>query len=302
MSNDTKKTYEELQAIVKEKARQTNNQNNSPAPSHLSEDKHPQKDFFIADIFDAVSFKDEIATMEHPLFALRAGDSKTRHYEHNGVSIKVVAPTEYGLATIHDKDIWIYCISKLVQAINEGEDPNPIVRFTIYDYLVTTNRGTSGQYYENTKNALDRLKNTGLTMEWDTKTHRVSKGIGLINEWMVVEEKDGRMVRVEVKLPEWLYKSILEPKNLLTISPDYFRIRKPLDRRIYELARKHCGEQDSFKISLDLLYKKSGYTSPLKHFRAAIKSLAKSNDLPDYLVIYDLEKDLVMFTQRNEKS
>lgn len=71
-------------------------------------------------------------------------------------------------------------------------------------------------------------------------THRVSKNIVLVDEWIVVEEKDGRMIRVEVQLPDWLYKSVLGQKNLLTISLDYFRLRRPVDRRIYELARKHC--------------------------------------------------------------
>ncbi len=27
---------------------------------------------------------------------------------------------------------------------------------------------------------------------------------------------------------------------------DYFRLRKPLERRMYELARKHCGKQDEW--------------------------------------------------------
>jgi len=299
MIDASQKRLEELQARIRELEKRSNE---NEKISRLKPRKHNQKDFFIADIFDAASFKDEIATMEHPMFALRAGDLTPREYCHNDVYIEVTPSVKYGLATIHDKDIWIYCISKLVQAINEGEEPSPTVRFTIYDYLVTTNRGTSGQYYENTKNALERLKGTNLKMEWDTPTHRVSKGIGLINEWVVVEEKDGRMVRVEVQLPDWLYKSALDQKNLLTISADYFRLRKPLDRRIYELARKHCGEQTNFTISLELLLKKSGASMPIRNFRIAIKSLSKSNELPDYSIVYDGKKDHVIFIKRKAKN
>jgi len=299
MQDPSQKRFEELQARIKELEQKANE---AEKLSRLKPRKHNQKDFFIADIFDTASFKDEVATMEHPMFALRSGDKKTRKYNHNDVSIVVAPSAEYGLATIHDKDIWIYCVSKLVQGMQEGEEPSPIIRFTIYDYLVTTNRGTSGQYYENTKNALDRLKGTTLKMEWDTPTHRVAKGIGLINEWIVVEEKDGRMVRVEVQLPDWLYKSVLNQKNLLTISPDYFRLRKPLDRRIYELARKHCGEQTSFTISLELLLKKSGAMSNIRLFRQDIKVLAKSNELPDYSVRYDEKKDQVIFINRKARN
>lgn len=299
MQDTPHKRLEELQARIKELEQKANE---AEKLSRLKPRKHNQKDFFIADIFDAASFKDEIATMEHPMFALRAGDKNTRKYKHNDVSIVVAPSAEFGLATIHDKDIWIYCISKLVQAINEGEEPSEVIRFTIYDYLVTTNRGTDGRYYENTKNALDRLSGTRLSMEWDTPTHRVSKNIGLIDEWIVVEEKDGRMLRVEVRLPNWLYKSVLDQKNLLTISPDYFRLRKPLDRRIYELARKHCGEQTSFTISLELLLKKSGAMSNIRLFRQDIKVLAKSNELPDYSVRYDEKKDQVIFINRKAKN
>jgi len=298
MQDTSQNRLEELQARIKELEHQAIE---AEKLSRLKPRKHNQKDFFIADIFDAASFKDEVATMEHPMFALRAGDKISRRYEHNGVSIIVAPSAEYGLATIHDKDIWIYCISKLVQAINEGEEPSEIIRFTIYDYLVTTNRGTDGRYYENTKSALDRLSGTRLSMEWDTPTHRVSKNIGLIDEWVVVEEKEGRMLRVEVRLPNWLYKSVLDQKNLLTISPDYFRLRKPLDRRIYELARKHCGDQEIFTISLELLLKKSGAMSNIRLFRQDIKVLAKSDELPDYFVRYDEKKDQVIFRNRNKK-
>ncbi|WP_198400932.1 MULTISPECIES: replication initiator protein A [Neisseria] len=31
------------------------------------------------------------------------------------------------------------------------------------------------------------------------------------------------------------------------ISTDYFRLRKPLDRRIYELCAKHCGKQNKWQ-------------------------------------------------------
>jgi plasmid replication initiation protein len=47
-------------------------------------------------------------------------------------------------------------------------------------------------------------------------------------------------------------------KSVLTLSRDYFRLRKPLERRIYELARKHCGRQRNGVSSVDTLLKKSG--------------------------------------------
>lgn len=267
---------------------------------HLVPIKHKQRDFFIVDMFDTPYLKDDIASMEHPLFALKAGDKKTRTYQHNGITIVVAPNAQYGMATIYDKDIWIYCVSKLVQAINDGKKINRTVRFTIYDFLVTTNRAVNGTTYENAKNALDRLSGTRITTNIETAKTREARGFGLVDSWKIVEEKDGRMVRVEVTLPEWLFRSI-QSKNVLTISPDYFRLRKPLDRRIYELARKHCGSQSKWLPFLDILHKKSGSTATLREFRRAIKSLSKSDELPEYHIFYDEKNDQVLFSRKENQ-
>jgi len=264
-------------------------------PNHLSPIKHPQRDFFIADIFDAISLQLDMASLEYPLFALKSGDTRPRFFEANGFKINI--RTSLSRATIHDKDIWIYCISKLMQAIREGAEISRTVHFTIYDYLKTTNRGVSGRDYIEAKNCLDRLSSTRITTEIETTQRKESSGFGLIDSWNIVEEKDGRMIRVSVTLPDWLYKSITN-KSVLTISPDYFRLRKPLDRRIYELARKHCGNNSSWKFDLDTLHQRSGSTASMKEFRKAIKSLAESNQLPDYSVEFDGKKNQVTFHKR----
>ncbi len=42
--------------------------------------KHKELDFFIADEMEIASFRDEMASMEHPFFALKGGDTKVREY------------------------------------------------------------------------------------------------------------------------------------------------------------------------------------------------------------------------------
>ena len=264
---------------------------------HLNPIKHPQQDFFIADIFDAISLQLDMASMEYPLFALKAGDNRVRRYTQKGFDVVIAPNPLYGMATIHDKDIWVYCISKLMQAIKEEEPISKTINFTLYDYLITTNRTTSGRDYLRAKDSLDRLSSTRITTNIETDTVREARGFGLIDSWRIVEEKDGRMVRVSVTLPEWLFRSI-ESKSVLTISHDYFRLRKPLDRRIYELARKHCGNNQSWKFDLNTLLERSGSTASMKEFRKAIKSLAESNQLPDYSVEFDGKRNQVTFVKR----
>lgn len=266
---------------------------------HLDPIKHPNKDFFIADLFDA-TLKDDMATMEHPIFALKAGDKKIRRYEHNGLTVEV-QPGYNGLATIHDKDVWIFCISQLMQAINNGEtDISPVIRFTAHDFLVKTNRGTSGASYIRLKNSLNRLSATQLMTTIDIEGHRESSGFGLLSEWRIIEKSktNNKMIALEVVLPNWLYTSI-NKKKVLTLSPDYFRLRKPIDRRIYEIARKHCGQQAKWSVTLALLLKKTGSTTTLRKFRSAVINLVNSQELPDYKMYFESDDDTITFYSKN---
>ncbi|MEF3193635.1 MAG: replication initiator protein A [Halothiobacillaceae bacterium] len=262
--------------------------------------RHRQLDFFVADILDAAP-KDDMASMEHPLFALKGGDMRVRTYERNGVTV-TVKPGYDGCATIHDKDVWIYCISQLVEAMNRGrEDVSRVVRFTAYDFLVTTNRPTSGVGYQRMAEALGRLSGTRIETNIKTAGQRERAGFGLIDDWRVIEKDNGgRMVAVEVTLPRWLFRAV-ESRQVLTLSRDYFRLRKPLDRRIYELARKHCGVQPKWRVSIKTLYEKSGSTDTLRNFRGAVRGLAESNELPDYRVTFDADGDAVTFYARAPK-
>ena len=268
--------------------------------STLANQKHQQQDFFIADIFAAASFRSDIDSMALPLFALRGGDTADIVYDLGDTKVSVT-PTSAGRATIHDKDIWIYAISKMMTAINEGKTPSRTIQFTVYDYLVTTNRGTSGRDYLQAHDSLQRLKGTTISIESGSAKTRDRKaiGFGLIDSFSIVEEKDGRMIRVEMTLPNWLYRSI-HPKGVLKISPDYFRIRKPLDRRIYEVGRKFCGNQKKFKISLENLFNRIGSKGTYRRFKHNIKELAEINDLPDYSIEFEDGYDMVTFINRSK--
>ena len=225
------------------------------APAVLAPVRHPQRDFYVADLLD-IAPKDDMASMEHPLFALKAGDKRVREYKRGGTTV-TVKPGFDGCATIHDKDVWIYCISQLVEGINRGrEDVSRTVRFTAYDFLVTTNRRTDGDAYKRMAEAMGRLAGTRIETNIETADIREREGFGLVDSWRVGEKKGGRMVAVEATLPDWLFRSV-QALHVLTLSPDYFRIRKPLDRRIYELARKHCGSQKQWQCSVVALHEGS---------------------------------------------
>ena len=259
-----------------------------------------QRAFFVADILDPAP-KNDVASMEHPIFALRAGDMQVRSYDRNGQTITVL-PGATGCATIHDKDLWIYCISQLIEAANRGRAIAPTVRFTAFDFLRATHRDTSGRAYERMIEMLRRLKGTVVETSIETGGLRENRGFGLIGGWRVVEQSQDvtRMVAVEVDLPKWLFRSVQE-KRVLTLSSACFRLRKPMERRIYELARKHCGRQPLWRVSLTVLHQKSGSVSALRRFRFEMKALAESRNLPDYSMSLDAERDELTFYASSPK-
>jgi len=65
----------------------------------------------------------------------------------------------------------------------------------------------------------------------------------------VRETRDGRMLEVEITLSDWVFNAIRN-NEVLTMHRDYFRLRKPLERRLYEVVRKHLGKQKEFKLGL----------------------------------------------------
>ena len=123
--------------------------------------RHRQGDFFVCDIFDAAP-KGDMASMAHPIFSLSTRpDHRVRRCEAvNGNDYVEIRPGAVGLATVHDRDVLIYCISQVMAAINEGRQIYRKVRFKAYDLLIATNRNTDGRAYEQLKAAFQRLQST----------------------------------------------------------------------------------------------------------------------------------------------
>jgi len=269
------------------------------AQDQLLPERHPQHDLFICDVSDAV-LKDLMAQMEYPFYSLsKKPEMSVRRYEDGRGNWIEVTPSFKGLATIYDKDILIYCISQIMHKLKRGEQVSRRVRINTFDLLVFTNRGTSGRDYIALQEALERIRGTTIKTNIKTGDEEQTDIFGLIESASVRRKHglDGRLLWCEIELSEWVFNAI-RSYEVLTLHRDYFRLRKPLERRVYEIARKHCGKQDQWKIGLGLLLKKTGSQSPEKKFRLMIRNLAKHDHLPDYHVRFDEDADMVIFTNR----
>ena len=258
--------------------------------SPLLPDRYPQRDLFVCDIVDAVP-KGDMSSMEHPVFTLSTKpDMKPRRYERGDNWISI-SPSRWGLATVHDRDVLIYCISQCMAALNEGRKVSKAMRFKAHDLLVATNRQTSGRGYDLLKDALRRLQGTQIETNLRQGGREYFKVFGLIDSAEVVREtRDGRMQDVEIVLSDWVFDAI-ENNHVLTLSREYFQLRKPLERRMYELARKHCGGQGQWRIRLETLRVKCGSGSSEREFRRLVGKVIEDDDrhghMPDYSFAMD---------------
>ena len=263
-------------------------------PNQLKPLKHPQKDLFVIDALDVI-IKDDMPSMEYPFYSLsKKPDRKVRRYEYKDRWIEF-RPSIKGLPTIYDKDLIIYSISHIIAAIDEGEEPPKEVEIDPYAFFLFTQRGTGGRDYDALRDTLDRLDGTRFRTNITMNGTMIDEWQGLIDKASLkTNEKTGKPEKLRITLSDMVLNTIKE-REVLTLNRDYFRLKKPIERRIYELARKHVGQKTEWNVFGKTLHQKTGSRSSLKEFRRAIKQLAEHNHLPDYHVFYEQETDKIWF-------
>ena len=258
----------------------------------------------LIDVNDVIihrNYQFSLFALEYPLFSLKL-DKKALEYQftsRSGITI-TIRNTNLGRATIQDADLWLYCITKMMQLIYEEKTLTRRIVFTGYDYLKKTNRKPTGTNYQQIINSLQRLSSTRLETNKTIETWEVGAGLGLIDSYgYVKDKKTGKIIRVEVVLPEWLYTEVVS-KRIATINPQYLEL-KPFEKRLYQLAKIHCYGSQNTEFALDYFAKKVGSSNNLRDFKFRINKLCESQPLPDFLIHYDRTEDKVRFTLREQK-
>ena len=226
--------------------------------------------------------------MAHPIFSLsKKRDMATRRYENNGQWVEV-RPSSKGLATVFDRDVIIYCISQCIARLNDGHPVPRTLRFKAYDLLIATNRDIrgGGRAYQLLSEALDRLQGTQIATNIATGDVEELDVFSLIDRYKVVRKtRDGRMQDVEITLSDWVFNAIAATE-VLTLNRRYFQLARPLERRLYEIARKHCGDKDEWVIKLETLHVKTGSQSTLREFRRLFKAVIEDDLNHDHMPTY----------------
>ena len=264
---------------------------------------HPPPAIFSLDLC-RIGLTDRVQSIEPTFFSLsKKPDMQPCQYADQDGNVLMVMPSDMGLPTVWDTDIIVFAVSSIVDAKRLGEAVSPTIRFRLADVIGFGRMTKSSPTYRRLENAIQRLAGCTLTTS-------PAGGNEAIRDFRIIEQVtikrrhdrvDGRLEYVEFTLSDWLWRAI-EAREVLSLHPDYFRLRKPLARRLYELARTHCGRQPTWQISLEPLHRKSGSKMSLKSFRHEIRKLGTSGDLLDY----DMQlsgwrsADIVRFQLRKE--
>jgi plasmid replication initiation protein len=248
--------------------------------------ENSQIDFFLLQLSE-LPFRDQREIMERPFFSL----SKRKRLKpidyvspDRKITVHVSANTEYGMATIYDLDILIYCASVLIQLRNNGANEVPqTLNISPYEMLKTLKRDVGGRAYELLGNALDRLQST--TVKTNIRSgDLVDTTFSWIDSHSQIRGRDGKIRGMRITLAKWFYDGVLMEGGVLKIDPAYFMLTGGRERWLYRVARKHAGGAgpDGFTISMPTLYEKSGADGDYRRFKFELSRIARENALPQY--------------------
>jgi plasmid replication initiation protein len=231
-----------------------------------------------------LAMRDAQDLMAYPFFSL----AKTKrvvpiHFKAGNLTIQVEATAEFGMATIWDADILIWAASQLVEARDRGLPTSRLLVVTPYEILTFSRRGTSVRDYQRLKAALDRLQSTTVATSIRQTVGRRLHRFSWINEWTERADTTGRPLGLELVLPDWFYRGLLEDGLVLTIDSSYFKLTGGIERWLYRLVRKHAGRQVSgWRFDFRHLHAKSGSLADFRNFALDVRKLAARQALPGY--------------------
>lgn len=245
-----------------------------------------QVDLFLPQL-TALPLRDQRETMERPFFSLskRKRLKPIDYVSPDGkVTVHVSANSEYGLATIYDLDVLIYCASVLIEHKRRGVNDIPQTLHVVpYDMLSTLKRDVGGRAYELLGNALDRLQST--TVKTNIRSgDAVETTFSWIDSHSQLKDRNGQVRGMRITLAKWFYDGVLMEGGVLAIDPAYFSLTGGRERWLYRVARKHAGGAgpDGFSISMPTLYEKSGAEGDYRRFKFEMTKIARENSLPGY--------------------
>ena len=232
--------------------------------------------------------RDQREMMERPFFSL-AKSKRVKPIDYRSPDgklwVHVSGNPDYGMATIWDADILIYCASMLADMARRGINDVPRkLHLMPYDLLRAIGRQPTGRAYELLGQALDRLVSTTVKTNIRAENRREATFSWLDGWTQLVDEKTERSRGMTIELSSWFYEGVMMTGGVLSIDRAYFDISGGRERWLYKVARKHAGGagEGGFAISMPTLFEKSGAEGQYRRFKFEIAKIAERDALPGY--------------------
>lgn len=250
-------------------------------------EKPEQIDLFLPYMAD-LHLRDQREMMERPFFSL-SKSKRLKPIDYTSpdtkVWVHVSANPDYGMATIWDADILIYCASVLNDLKQRRVNDIPrTLKIMPYDLLRSIGRPISGRSYELLGAALDRLQSTTIKTNIRAEQRREATFSWLDNWSQLIDPRTERSRGLSISLSSWFYEGVLMKGGVLSIDRAYFDITGGRERWLYKVARKHAGGagEAGFAIAMPTLFEKSGAEGQYRRFKFEISAIVRRNDLPGF--------------------
>lgn len=231
-----------------------------------------------------------------------------------------VIPSSQGAPSKIEREFWLFLVSKASLAIHHyGMTDLHTVRGTVGEFIRFAGRSTCGKSYRNVSEALARItaRLSGVRLIVSDTGSTDSQGWRVIGEEESPEEiaellknSDGGSAQNKSRLIEaakrkamgaelWTHEGrnphcffearlgqdvcnrLRNSKNILTLSPDYFKISKQFDRRVYEVARKFLGRKSSWTCHVDRFIDRLGSSDKNRRkLLMRLRKLGETNPIP----------------------
>jgi plasmid replication initiation protein len=104
-----------------------------------------------------------------------------------------------------------------------------------------------------------------------------------INEWTERADVHGNADGIDLIVPDWFYRAVLDDALVLTLNRQYFALTGGVERWLYRVVRKHAGrQQHGWRFEFRHLHAKSASLSPFKRFAFELRDIVRRQPLPGY--------------------
>ncbi len=245
------------------------------------------------------TLRDDRDLMSYPFMSL-SKKKRTEPIEYTnkklGIEILVTGNSHYGIMTIFDYDFMLWIISSINKQIDAGEEASNIVKFHPNKFLSQAgwykNKNKGGFSYNRLEITLKRMVGTSVytTIKSDGKKHRIAWNWLSRYEWYenIYGEKTDY---VEVEISQWIFNRIKKDRSVLSISENYYKLTSGIEKWLYRIARRHCGNQDIIRYSAHGLFSRypaiNRTNEQYRLFKYRLKKIVEKNQLPEYKLYWD---------------